>query len=121
MEFAPETLPDALVLQQERSFSVNPGQLIQMWLTIFNPELTAGNYMGKIAVNATKNNGEKLQAEIIPITIEIQTFALPSSLALKTCNWSYYKVATESEMAEDTIMLKNLKYPSFIDATGTSK
>ena len=98
------SIADALVLQQERSFSVNPGQLIQMWLTIFNPELTAGNYMGKIAVNATKNNGEKLQAEIIPITIEIQTFALPSSLALKTCNWSYYKVATESEMAED---LKN--------------
>ena len=95
------SIADALVLQQEHHFTVNPGQLSQIWLTIFNPTLTAGSYEGKIAVTATKNNGKKLQAEIIPITIEVQQFKLPDSLALKTCNWSYYEIAPATEMAED--------------------
>ena len=125
------SIADALILQQDSPFTVNPGQLSQIWLTIFNPKLTTGNYKGKIAVSATNKNSEKLLVEIIPIAIEVQQFELPDSIALKTCNWSYYEVAPASEMAEDlknhrinvyVIPAQDLPFPRFSsDPPGVTK
>jgi len=95
------SIADALVLQNERPFILEPGDLAQIWLTIFNPELTAGGYKGEIAVAATNTKGEMLPLETIPILIRIHENKFPEKIALKTCNWAYYEVASAQEMAED--------------------
>ena len=95
------SIADALVLQAERPFNLQPGELTQVWLTIFNPMLTAGSYKGRVAVWAKTNNGKNLPIETIPINIEVQKHTFPEDVALNTCNWAYYKVASAAEMAED--------------------
>jgi hypothetical protein len=95
------SIADALVLQAEHPFNLQPGELTQIWLTIFNPMLTAGSYKGGIGVVAKSENGGNLSIETIPVTIEVQKFKFPENVALNTCNWAYYKVASAAEMAED--------------------
>ncbi len=95
------SIADALVLQAERSFILQPGGLTQIWLTIFNPTLTAGIYKGRVGVLAITTKGEKLPIETIPVIIEVQKYKFPENFALNTCNWAYYKVASAAEMAED--------------------
>jgi len=95
------SIADALVLQAERPFNLQPGELTQIWLTIFNPTLKAGIYKGRVGVLAITTKGEKLPIETIPVTIEVQKHEFPENFALNTCNWAYYKVASAAEMAED--------------------
>ena len=95
------SIADAVVLQAERPFTLQPGELTQIWLTIFNPKLTAGNYKGQVGVLAKTAKGENLPIETIPITIEVQEHKFPESIALNTCNWAYYKAASAAETAED--------------------
>jgi len=95
------SIADALVLQAERPFNLQPGGLTQIWLTIFNPRLTAGIYKGRVGVWAKTTNGKNLPIETIPVTIEVQKHKFPENFALNTCNWAYYKVASAAEMAED--------------------
>ncbi len=95
------SIADALILQGENSFQIEPGQLIQIWLTIYNPDLTAGDYNAKIAVLATQDNGDKLPLETIPINLNVSKIRLPDKLSLNTCVWDYYDVASENEMAKD--------------------
>ena len=95
------SIADALILQGEKPFEIQPGQLIQMWLTIFNPELTEGDCKAKIAVSAMQIDGERLPIETIPINLKIYNNRLPDKLALNTCVWDYYDVASEEEMAKD--------------------
>ena len=95
------SIADALILQRENSFEIEPGQLMQIWLTIYNPELAAGNYKAKIAVLATQGEGKESALETIPINIQVSENRLPDKLALDTCVWDYYDVASENEMAID--------------------
>ncbi len=95
------SIADALVLQAERPFILQPGELTQIWLTIFNPTLTAGIYKGRVGVLAITTKGENLPIETIPVTLEVQKHKFPENFALNTCNWAYYKVASAAEMAED--------------------
>jgi len=95
------SIADALVLQGEHPFNLQPGELTQIWLTIFNPGLTAGSYKGGIGVVARSENGKNLPIETIPVTIEVREHKFPENAALNTCNWAYYKVASTAEMAED--------------------
>ncbi len=95
------SIADALVLQAERPFNLKPGELTQIWLTIFNPTLTAGSYKGRVGIMAKTANGKNLPIETIPVTIEVQKHKFPENFALNTCNWAYYKVASAAEMAED--------------------
>jgi len=95
------SIADALVLQAERPFILQPGELTQIWLTIFNPTLTAGSYKGQVGVWAENANGKNLPIETIPVTIKVQGHKFPENFALNTCNWAYYKVASADEMAED--------------------
>jgi hypothetical protein len=95
------SIADALVLQAERPFNLQPGELTQIWLTIFNPMLTAGSYKGRVGISAKTANGQNLPIETIPINIEVQKLKFPENVALNTCNWAYYKVASAAEMAED--------------------
>ncbi len=95
------SIADALVLQAERPFNLQTGELTQIWLTIFNPTLTAGSYKGQIGVLAKTAEGTSLPIETISVYIEVQRQKFPENFALNTCNWAYYKVASETEMAED--------------------
>ncbi len=95
------SIADALVLQNKRPFNLEPGDLTQIWLTIFNPALTAGSYKGNISVSATTVEGKTILIESIPIVLKIQQHIFPDKAALKTCNWAYYEVASAPEMAED--------------------
>ncbi len=94
------SIADALVLQKERPFNLGPGDLTQIWLTIFNPQLSSGKYKGNITVSAT-TEGKTFPAETIPIVLKVHKNRFPDKVALKTCNWSYYQVASAVEMAED--------------------
>ena len=95
------SIADALVLQNERPFTLTPGEVSQIWLTIFNPTLTPDVYKGTISVSATTEAGEKLPPENIPISMNVDRNKFPDKVALKTCNWAYYEAASASEMAED--------------------
>ncbi len=95
------SIADALVLQAEHPFNLQPGERTQIWLTIFNPRLTAGSYKGRVGISAKTANGKNLPIETIPVTIEVQDHKFPENVALNTCNWAYYKVASPAEMAED--------------------
>ncbi|NQT00925.1 MAG: hypothetical protein HQ580_02770, partial [Planctomycetes bacterium] len=94
------SIADALILQTE-PFNLQPGELTQIWLTIFNPTLTAGIYKGRVAVWAKSEKTKNLPIETIPVNIEIQEHKFPENFALNTCNWAYYQVASSAEMAED--------------------
>ncbi|MEJ2649170.1 MAG: hypothetical protein P8016_12290 [Sedimentisphaerales bacterium] len=79
------SIADALILQGEKAFEIEPGQLIQIWLTIFNPQLTAGYYQARIAVSASRSNGEHLPIETIPVNLRVYKNRLPDKIALNTC------------------------------------
>jgi hypothetical protein len=93
------SIADALVLQQ-RPFEITPGELQQIWLTIYNPSLGAGNYNCTIAVSADVN-GTSMPVEAIPVNLEVKEQRIPEKSALQTCNWAYYDVAEASNMADD--------------------
>ncbi|MHC4555705.1 MAG: hypothetical protein ACYTFW_00035 [Planctomycetota bacterium] len=95
------SIADALVLQGGRPFILQPGELTQIWLTIFNPTLTAGNYKGRVAISAKTTKGKALPIESIPVDLEVHKNKFPENVALNTCNWAYYKIASMSEMAQD--------------------
>jgi hypothetical protein len=95
------SIADALVLQAERPFTLQPGELTQIWLTIFNPELAAGDYKASIGISAKTANGKVLPIESIAVAIEVQKKKFPENFALSTCNWGCYRVASMSETAKD--------------------
>jgi hypothetical protein len=80
---------------------LQPGELTQIWLTVFNPTLTAGSYKGRVGILAKTGSGETLPVEDIPINIKIQKHKFPENFALNTCNWAYYHIASDLEMARD--------------------
>jgi len=94
------SIADALVLQEE-PFDLQPGELRQIWLTIYNPTFMAGIYKGQVGVWAKSEKAKNLPIETIPVTIEVQKHKFPENIALHTCNWAYYQVASSAEMAED--------------------
>jgi hypothetical protein len=95
------SIADALVSQNGRPFHLAPGEVTQIWLTIFNPELTAGSYEGVIAVSAKRDQGQTIPIQTVPVIINVHERRFPEKIALKTCNWAYYEVGTAHEMAED--------------------
>lgn len=88
-------IADALVLQNERPFSLESGSVVQIWLTIFNPVLAAGNYRANIAIAAILG-GQKLPIETVPITINVSQIKFPRTAALNSCVCAYPQVAPET-------------------------
>jgi hypothetical protein len=94
------SIADALVLQEE-PFNLQPGELRQIWLTIYSPTLTAGIYKGQVGVWAKGEKTKNLPIETIPVNIEVQKHKFTENVALHTCNWAYYQVASPAMTAED--------------------
>ena len=95
------SIADALVLQNGRPFRLAPGELSQIWLTIFNPALIPDNYQGTIAVSAKTGQDKTVPIETVPIVLKVHPLLFPNNVTLKTCHWAYYEVASASEMADD--------------------
>ncbi len=95
------SIADALLLQNENSFNIMPGELIQIWLTVHNPQLAGGQYEAKVAVAAVRDNGENFSSEVIPIHLKIYETKIPAKMSLNTCLWDYYDAGVLEEMAED--------------------
>lgn len=83
------SIADALVLQSEKPFQLQPGQIVQIWLTVFNPTLTASDYKGTFVVSASSAR-KKLPANTIPINLRIDKITFPLDVALNTCTWDEY-------------------------------
>jgi len=83
------SLADALVLQGNRPFSIAPGEVTQIWLTIFNPFLGAGNYRGSLVVTAVAG-GQELGAETIELKMSIAPIRFPCKASLNSCVWDMY-------------------------------
>lgn len=94
------SIADALVLQGERPFVLQPGELTQIWLTVFNPALTAGDYKGSLAVAASPGP-KKLPIETIKLNLKVENITFPQDVTLNTCTWdeyTWYNPVTEDVM-----------------------
>jgi hypothetical protein len=80
---------DALVLQPEKPFELQPGSVAQVWLTVFNPGLPAGVYKGALAVAASSSE-KKFPVATVDIVLKVQNVTFPEEVALNTCTWDEY-------------------------------
>jgi hypothetical protein len=95
------SIADALVLLGDKPFNIEPGQIIQIWLTVYNPKLTEGDYRAKIAVSSKYDDGKELPIETIPVNLKIYKNRFPEKTSLNTCVWDYYDISSVSEIAKD--------------------
>jgi len=99
-------IADALVLQPEEPFQLKPGGVAQIWFTVFNPVLPAGDYKGVFAVAASCGS-KKFPVKSLQLNITVDKITFPEDIALNTCTWDiypWYNGATEHIMdvvAED--------------------
>jgi hypothetical protein len=94
-------IADALVLQGGRPFILRPGELSQIWLTVFNPQINPGRYEGRIAVSAATEQAQILPIETTDIVLTVRPNQFSQNVALKTCSWAYYEAGPADEMAAD--------------------
>jgi len=80
---------DALVLQPKETFELQPGSITQIWLTVFNPALAAGDYRGTFAVVASSKL-KKLPVKTIELNLKVENITFPRNVALNTCAWDYF-------------------------------
>ena len=80
---------DALVLQPEKPFELQPGGVAQVWLTVFNPILPADVYKGALAVAASSSE-RKFSIATVDIVLKVQNVTFPEDVTLKTCTWDYH-------------------------------
>ncbi len=95
------SIADALILQNTRPVTLNPGELTQIWLSVFNPDLKAGIYKASIAVLVKNSEGRKLPIEPVSINLEVDKKVFPKDIALAVCNFSYYRCASDLAMSDD--------------------
>ncbi len=80
---------DALVLQDNNEFTIEPGEISQLWLTYFNPILKAGKYNSNLVITAMTNDGNNLPAQNININLTVEPIVFNQNIALNTYNWAY--------------------------------
>lgn len=83
------SIADALVLQEDRPFKLRSGEAAQIWFTVHNPEMTAGEYGGRVAVVAEKAGGERLGIETFEIRLDVGSERIGDEVALNSCVWAY--------------------------------
>lgn len=101
-------IADALVLQQERPFTLAPGGKIQLWIEFNSSGLDAGSYTASFAIFASSVSGDKLASTIIPVDIEIVDLRFPDDIRLDVCNWAYplRSSITRGAISETAVDLK---------------
>jgi hypothetical protein len=82
-------IADALVLQEERPFEIQPGEISQIWLSVRNPALKAGTYKGSIGFMANIPEANQYPIKTIALNIKVEPFELTVDTKLGTCVWAY--------------------------------
>lgn len=82
---------DPLVLQGAKSFSINPGETIQLWLEVNSGKLSSGKYIGAFSINAI-GKGLQKKEQVIPISLDIADRTFFSILPFSSCNWDYVSI-----------------------------
>jgi len=102
-------IADALILQGQRQFQLNAGQVSQLWFTAFNPELKSGNYLASLGVLAVTMDGKELPTTVIPINLKVYPITFPKKIPLNVCNWAYPMRSdiTKNNIAETAKDLKD--------------
>jgi hypothetical protein len=80
---------DPLVLQGNKSFSVKPGETVQIWIDFYSKGISYGTYIAALAITAT---GDSISTpnKTIPIEIEVADKVFPEKLAFKSYNFDFY-------------------------------
>jgi hypothetical protein len=126
-------LGDALVLQNEKPFELEPGEISQVWLGIFNPNLLTGKYDGTITISAKVGRNNELPIKAVPITIQIVPIRMSRNTKIATCTWAYPQIAgiTRNHQEETAANLnahytnvfvvnhKSMPFPKKVLADGT--
>ncbi|MGD1041790.1 MAG: hypothetical protein ABR913_01865 [Sedimentisphaerales bacterium] len=88
---------DALVLQGNNEFTIEPGETSQLWFTYFNPTLKAGKYNSNLAITAMTNDGNSLPTQNININLTVEPIVFDQNIALNTYNWAYPTICSVTE------------------------
>lgn len=92
---------DALIRQDNRPFTVKPGQIEQVWIAAFNPLLSAGNYQGELSIVARNGEGGIVFDRAIPLRMRVWPLEMPLTPSSECFNWAYYRCGSEEETALD--------------------
>jgi len=100
---------DALVLQDNNEFTIEPGEISQLWFTYFNPTLKAGKYNSNLVITAMTNNGNILPTQKININLTVEPIVFNQNIALNTYNWAYPKncAITKNYLSETAFDLRS--------------
>lgn len=94
------SIGDALVLQEDKPFTLAPGQLTQIWLSIHSAKLKPGKFKGAISVTGV-TDGRRLPIQTLPIELTVDELVFPSEVALNTCVWDEYITSSRSPFRQD--------------------
>jgi hypothetical protein len=100
---------DALMLQDNNEFTIEPGEISQLWFTYFNPTLKAGKYNSNVAITAMTDDGNSLPTQNININLTAEPIVFNQNIALNTCNWAYPKncAITKNYLSETAYDLRS--------------
>lgn len=80
---------DPLVLQNNKPFTVKPGETTQICLEIDSAGLEAGKYSAAVAI-VTEDCGDKPN-QVLPISIDVADKEFSHVNSFMACNWDYIK------------------------------
>ncbi|GAF70345.1 unnamed protein product, partial [marine sediment metagenome] len=86
-------LADALVLQNENEFEVEPGEVTQLWITVFNPTLSAGFYETSVIFKAKTLESKPLAEEKVNLRFNIASIKFDFDIGLNSYVWAYPEVS----------------------------
>jgi hypothetical protein len=115
---------DVLVLLGDRSVSVEPGQVRQVWITVNSTDLAPGKYAASVAFRVLSPVQQSIRT--MPLEFKVYPLKMPRQMTLNTYNWAYPNLSPVTkhfirEVSQDLqthyvntfmIHIKNLPFPS---------
>ena len=83
------SIADPLVLQSEDPFELQPGEVAQIWLTVFDPSLAAGDYKGALSI-ASSFKQQQVLMKTMNLNIKVADIIIPQNVSINTCAWDYF-------------------------------
>jgi hypothetical protein len=90
---------DALVLQGEEPFNLEPGQVSQIWLTVHCPTLNAGEYKASFAVVPTGKDSIRLPVEQLGIRVKVEPIEFPREIGSKVMMYTYLGLSSITKVS----------------------
>jgi len=96
----PGLIADALPLLSDSGLTLKPGQLAQVWLTFYGPDLSPGPYRFAVDLEAKNEETKAVAHELVQGTLTIHPIRLPSKTTLKSAAWAYIERADATKEHE---------------------